>query len=279
MTTFVDRGKTVDSILQNMWAETTLDVITKTASQQGARFYRNNHNMRDDLESWLTVEAQKLANKYQPKLNHKEPERTWGAYLWKALNECSKWHWASTIGATNDDNKQAHSRITSIDKHLGENTTQTIHTHTHMAPLYANTTTNPEDHYTHIEHLEELLNNLEHTTIEYNNHCIEDACTTPQYGNQKRCRNHHIKYRSNFEEGARCKTPHCPDRAVSLGWCMPHYLYEYNRAHRLGTTWNGRIKHTGCTVIDCPQPHHAHGLCSKHAAQKRRGKLHEQTLS
>lgn len=70
----------------------------------------------------------------------------------------------------------------------------------------------------------------------------------------------------------------CGDPHKGLGYCEKHYQRFKTHGDPMKLGWNTRMscKEPGCSLMS-----HAHGLCSKHAQQKRRGTLgqHQMTRS
>lgn len=259
---------------QRDWAHITLDVILKVSSKQGLRLYGSDTAPREDLQSYLTLEAQKIANRYQPNWEVPTPCGYWAAYLHKALTDTARYHWDVWIGVSSTNPaqyeaaKQANQGWARIE-HILNKDDQVIQVEQRMTPVGGTRILSPEDHYIRIETLRERINDVDHETIPNILLCIENNCTRTRSGLKPRCSYHHKIYRSLWEEGERCKQPHCPDRAVGRGYCITHYGSFVSREKRAGTWEPTSPVQMSCTIDGCTNAHKGRGYCQKHLAQQR----------
>lgn len=253
---------------QNDWAPTTLSVIKGVALKEGRRLYPHDSLQRDDLQSFLTVEAQRLANHYKPNPKARDPEKYWAGALTSALRIISNRHWGTWVGvSTNNpsyEKASAASQPWARIEHMLNKDSQKMAVQGRMAGLTGQRALNPEDHYIRVETLQQQLNNLTNQEAPKAGLCIEEECNKPVRGQQTRCAYHAGKHKELWAEGTRCSTIQCVDAAVVRGWCMTHYQRHYQRAQREGRTWDKTPTQTDCSVKDCPNPHSALSLCKTH---------------
>lgn len=253
----------MEKLLQNLWAETTLNVVNRVAWKQGERMYRNDWELRDDLHSWLLVKAQEAATRYEPDFKHPNPERSWGAYLWNALIPISRWHWGEYHGS-NEANKEAARRTVHMSTLIEDRDGQTMALPA-MSKVTGTPELSPEAFYEKLEHLEETLQHLQGGPLPPKPQtCIEWGCDAPALKSKPRCPHHNNLERSWHKEGQPCGVKDCTNSATNFrGLCHIHYQKLVNQ---------GPLEPVfpTCTFEGCAEPlkRSTTGLCKKHYRQQ-----------
>lgn len=297
MATFADKEKPMEQTLQNLWAQTTLDVVKRVASKQGARFYKNDENLREDLYSWLLVKAQEFANRYEVEGAYGNLEDAWAGSLWTVLLSNSRWHWGEIHGKS-EENLDAARKTSRISALLEDRDGQTMSLPA-MHKITGAPELTPDEYYEKLEDLEELTTRLEHdyqpptTGI-----CIEWNCTMPALKSGPRCTYHKALEHSWHGQGTTCSIEGCTNIATNYrGYCQEHYSHI---GYKQGlVNLHPQCAHPGCdepliksrtglckshyqqqrnqsaplcAVQDCDSPSKAKGLCARHyrAARTRR---------
>lgn len=259
----------MEHTLQNLWAHTTLSVIHTVTKKQGQRFYRNDPVLNDDLESYLTLQAQKIANAYEPDHNADNPENYWAAYLYKALTNRSRYHWSEWIGTKTSQPgyetavkaNLASSRL----EHILNKDNQTMQLHQQVRSMTGMRVPSPEDHYLRLEDLAQRLIHITKEPLPELNQCIEQGCEKKRYANG-RCAYHSEVHRGNWT-GRTCTTEGCTRGGVVKGMCRSHYRAAHEKAKQEGT-WKPKEIPTHCSVKNCTKPHTANGFCRNHYNQQ-----------
>lgn len=252
---------------QNDWAHTTLNVIQVVSRKQGFKFYPNDTAPREDLESFLTLEAQTIANKYEPSWNLDDPETYWAGYLYKSLMNNSRYHWSEWINADSrtpkyEAAKQANQGWARIE-HILTKDDQVMQVEHRMSPIGGLPLLTPEAHYLRAEALEEKLANIHERSMPPDLMCIEAGCTRLKPPTVERCKYHQRVHLQYWAEGDRCEEQGCPDKAMRRGLCPRHYDRNRDREITAGT-WQPREIPEFCTIENCGNKHESRGLCSKH---------------
>lgn len=253
----------MEQLLQNLWANTTLDVVKKASSKAGARMYRKDWNLREDLHSWLLVQAQEFANKFEPDMRHPNPENHWAASLMTVLASTARWHWA-VIHNKNDANMEAERNTIRISALMEDRDGRTM-----ALPVTSKVTgtpeLTPEAFYEKLEHLEETLQHLEGGPLPPKPEtCIEWGCDVPALKSKPRCVYHNKLERSWHEAGQPCEVRDCTNSATNFrGLCHIHYqkLVHQGPMEKVYPT---------CTVEGCGKPlkRSRTGLCTSHYNQQ-----------
>lgn len=271
------RGRVED--WQTTWAETTLDVVKNVWWTAGARMYRSQGMLYDDLYDWLLVEAQKVANSYQPRWDAAAPERAWGAYLIETLRNRARWHFATTIGANNAENREAHSQIANLDSRIEAmihraTPGQEMHIIGSTRPMLAWVPMSPEAHVLLVESLTERLTSSAEELAD-GDQCAEDGCTRSRARGRpgRYCEHHYRRSLTWWGDGPRCAEAGCPDAASTRGYCPKHYRAEWARRRRTGDPWEPVTYPDTCTLDGCDEPHSAKGMCKRHYLQHRAAQL------
>lgn len=262
----------MEQALQNQWSHTTLKVARNIAKANGRRYYSNDTLLQDDLESFLILEAQRVATQYTPDTTQQDPETRWAKYLSVTLSDRARYHWSNWINAKTDrpeyqTAKEANQPWARIE-HLINQDDRTMSIQAGMTGITGNKPLTPEAHLNRLETLEEILQNLDKETLPELTQCIEESCTAPRRGQQTRCENHYRSHLNIWAEGKTCSIEGCPDRAGTRGLCKKHYQAFWSKHSQEGTLIKKPVT-THCTVEGCTKPHEAHGLCKTHYGKYR----------
>lgn len=261
---------------QTAWAETTLSVINNVWHDAGARMYRSEGLLYDDLGSWLPLQAQLIANKYQPRWNHPDPERRWGSYLWKTLRAQARWHFGSYVNgrrgsAQFDEQSDMDNRDSRIEAMIARATPAAAQRfEASISPIAAWRPLDPERYVLLTEAITERIDegaryDAGDTTLCSWDECTKLASRTTPGGY---CEYHRRKTKELWDEGDRCSTPDCPDRASRRGLCSKHYTRESARLARAGLRWDG-TRRPPCSEPGCDGTAFTRGLCNKHYLRAR----------
>ena len=236
---------TVPEDWQEEWAETTMDVVRRVWRKQGSRLYFGPRYaaLREDLQDWLMVTAQEIANGFDPTSHFAhDPEQMWGGYLWKALDARAHWHFQTQVA--NKEAAEALLKSTSLDvlnEYEAEHGTRTQRHALHGEDLFSR---DPAVVYAHIEHLKEEIERA-------------DAYLLAQASQEG--------YTTATQTCEECSRP-----AHTRGLCQAHYKLWRDR-------W-GASEGLACNVPDCPNGREGRGLCAKHLRRFQRGKNIEDLL-
>lgn len=233
---------------QTAFAATTLRIVQTVWKRRGSKLYaaQRNHVLRDDLQSWLMVEAQALANKYLPDPWHPDPEDRWGGYLYSVLTDAARWHFEKVVGSVD-----RHTRAEAVRIHQEGGVVSTDF----LDELEREEGTRSERHALHgidlmqrdplrvVIHLEQLAR---------------------EYGDIERYLRAHGTYGTvtRIPAGGVCVINLCTKTATARGLCRQHYMAE--REVQLPP---------GCNVPGCSATHRAHGMCDRHLKQYVNGTL------
>lgn len=261
---------------QAEWAETTLDVVKKAWANSGARMYRSQGMLYDDLYSYLLVQAQELANQYKPRWSWESPERAWAAYLWTALQAQARWHFATTIGKRNKENVEVHSKMDSRDLRIEALMNRATPEGQHrleraLQPMLSWRPMSPERYVQLAETLREKIHQAttEGLPQQTDDECIEH-CGRPASRTGRLCEQCYRKSLELWRDGPRCQRDGCPDAATKRQWCSKHYQSERERSIAAGTPWEKKTYPDTCSVEGCDRDHAANGYCNTHARAHQR---------
>lgn len=264
---------------QEAFAEITASVAWNVWRKQGARLYATQRDtlLRDDLQDWLWVRAQEIANRFTPDPYHPNPHKQWAAYLTKALNEDSRYHFGEVVG---DDRYgpgraavQAYrSGIASTDA-LDETDAERGRRATERHPLHGHDPL-AGDPLAVLIRIEEFSRTLSELAAQQqadgvyitstDSTCLTNLCTRPAVA-RGYCRSHYNALRKNaIDTGTwerltpeECIEPGCEDPSRSRGYCQYHY-----QQWRLANA-------PECSEDSCDKPAHSRGLCHAHYRRQR----------
>lgn len=269
---------------QEAFADTTLSVCETTWRKQGARMYSVHRDplLREDLQDWLWVEAQNLANDYTPHPDSEHPERYWAAYLTRGLRARARWHFGQVIGDKSNGPAgaaaaAAYSTTQSVEHLQQREAEEGIRVRSrplHGHDIFA---TNPEDILIHIEtfigdlrdaHTRRRLNGTYTSTT--SDTCIINLCTKPAK-HRGMCKTHYERERKLT--GKTCTIPSCARPYAGRGLCNTH-LRDHNKG-KLDPALHQYVQAkkttpTTCTIPGCGNPHLSKGMCSSHYMKARR---------
>lgn len=260
---------------QTAWAQSTLNVIDMVWRAAGERIYRSRGELYDDLRGWLVVQAQVLANRYQPRWHTNDPEDAWRGYLWRSLNEASRWHFASTIGPKNEANHQAHSDMANRDARIEAmihraGPAQEMRVVGSFRPAFSWTPLSPEAHVLLMESILERMYGPAPEPEAPTHTCVEDGCAKQADAPRGYCQAHYTQHLTMWSTNPRCKTPSCPDAGIQRGYCPKHYKAEYRRRQQAGSPWEPVTHPDTCTTPGCTEPFYSNDMCKSHAAKAHR---------
>lgn len=232
------------------WAHTTNRVTEQVWRERGARMYATHINalLRDDLRSWLLVKAVEISLRYQPDWAEQCPEDRWAGYLYRALTEESRHHFADQIGRSRDTVGEAAIRAHNLGMYTLDVTGDAIPRTavdgepTVRIPLRSADVLNrdPEWTYLYLERLEERTE----AAREYSHH-------------------HPPEHRA---PSPWCSEPGCLQASRAKGMCQKHYLQHRAR-------WAVEDDEPRCSIPGCARVLHSRGLCNTHVKQFRKGIL------
>ncbi|MFD1505269.1 hypothetical protein FE374_09330 [Georgenia yuyongxinii] len=268
---------------QVAWADTTISTVEKVWSEQGAKLYAPHRYkwLRDDLHTWLLIEAQKVADWYVP-VPCPDPEGMWAATLWRTLRKSARWHFG-TVAKTVEEQDAYHRGVTSTNYLTAEVGDAWLPRHAIHGDDW--TSRDPADVVGRVEALAEKVRQAETYTREQGStyttetspYCSEPLCTQPVDINGQ-CRPHYEKERRLWGNvnGRLCNIPGCGRPHRSRGLCNTHQAQL--RGGRLPAEYMQYAEAkqqpaTGCQVPGCDRPHDARGYCAKHYAIWRKGTL------
>jgi hypothetical protein len=239
---------------QATWAATTWSVVEVVHGDAGWRMYRNDPVRRDDLFDWLLVQAQEIAAKYVPRWKADDPERVWAGTLYAQLQKQSRWHFASTIGARNEDNVRVAREMTSIDALLDRANDHTVASRVHhYDPVATWRSIGPESWVQIEEAAEKRLH--EPTPVEVTSSCAE--CDRPVFS-RRLCRYHYDRQRELWGTGKTCQVEGCPNPSRARGRCSKHY-----QAAQKAGEFETRTPQNGGQCTECAAPAVVKGMCRR----------------
>lgn len=259
---------------QDAWADVTLTVVWSVWRRTGARMYATHHDalLKDDLQSWLAVRAQVIANDFTPEPGHPAPHKQWGAYLSRTLAGQATWHFEDVVGRR-EENLAAHRRgIVSTDwlAELAEEEGSHVARYAlHGQPFG---TEDPAAVIIRLDDLQRRLDDIERAQLDRgtytttNGICSEVMCGQPI---EKRglCAQHYRRdrYLWGAESGETCLEDGCQLTAATAGRCAKHYQAHWRRERAAGT-WKPRTPSNSgpCSVDGCQTQARTKGMCKSH---------------
>lgn len=221
------RADTLPEDWQNLWANTTLDVCEMVWHEKAMRLYPRSPVLRDDLRDWLIVKAQEIATRYVPPVsNPADPERLWGSCLAASLRNASRWHWATTVGADNEDNRAAARQQNSLDALLDKMHEPELHG-VAVTATYGWKPMNPEQAVIFLEDAHRYVSwanrHQHHVTETATSTCGHYGCDKPIRADNL-CQGHYVRRAKLWgRTGKPCEIPGCVLPAYIRGFCDKHH--------------------------------------------------------
>lgn len=227
------------------WAPTMVRIIEKVWKRTGARLYAThlNYALRDDLRSWLDVEAVTLAATYSPVWDDPDPEDRFAGWLYGALTEHARFHFSEVVGKSWTE--KGRDAVAAFNKGLGS--TEVLADLEREGVYVARYPLAAED-----------LFNRDPAVVYQRVEDLEHEADVAQ-----RHRDIHGGYSTETSE---CMEPGCTARAIVRGRCNAHYRKYRER-------WGAEDGDPVCAVPGCGNVHQARGLCGFHYGKYRRGTL------
>lgn len=270
------------------WAETTLDVVQRVWASQSRRLYSIHRDamLRDDLHSWLLVEAQEAGRLYTPNPLAQDPEYYYGAWLWRTLNERARWHFQKAVGK-HEEAVEAHRRGVGSIEGLIEAYGGDFFAPRHALHAQSMEYRDPAIVIIAIEDIERRVAEVEHfeahppTTGAWESVtpvCQVLGCDKPRHGRFTMCKSHYDQDRWLWrkESAETCSIPECDRPLMSMGLCGAHKRKYYSGT--LEPEYHQYVvqpvkEEKTCIVEDCDTPAKSRGLCAAHYHKWKRGRL------
>lgn len=178
------------------WAEHTLSVAEAAWRNTGARLYatHRDHDLRDDLLSWLLVQAVEVGKDLQPDPWHPAPERQYGKRLYGVLKHRARYHFADVVGTT-DHQADKIEREDRRSAYLHPGIAYTSATGTCMVNLCQRPTSTRglcHNHYAHER--QHAIDRGDWQPFQGQDDCQVDGCTRP-HGSRGYCNTHYERIR------------------------------------------------------------------------------------
>lgn len=270
---------------QHAWAEYTLHVAEQVARNVGGRLYvwHRDALLREDLRSWLTLQAVEAGARFLPDPWHPAPVKNYAAWLHGHLKIRATQHFANVVGRSNTPSGRAaqdahNSGIRSNDA-LDELESETGYTFTRN-PLHGHDwlAGDPARIVVHMEDLAETVTEVERedrrsgvystSSISVGSPCLTIGCDQPSIS-RGLCRNHYNQ--QNRRTAANCSQDGCLRSVQARGLCSRHYTEARDQAVAEGT-WTAYDTPDACSVDGCAasMKRGAQGMCRRHYEAHRR---------
>lgn len=265
------------------WADVTLTVCDVAWRRYGARYYaaQKDTELRDDLRSWLVVEAITTAADFVPNPWYANPEGQWAAFLHGSFRRKARWHFASVMGDAGTDRGNTNREVLArgivstdyLDEMEGAEHGFRVNRHPLVGEdlLLGN---DPANVLIRLEDLARQVEDIEREDRRAGNYrtsgapetCLINLCTRPPRG-RGLCAAHYEQERdraigrgdwSPARANTQCEVEGC-EREPKGRMCPMHD----QRLRRTGIT-DAPVFGGTCKADDCERPIKAQGLCTMH---------------